>query len=167
MIKLLIKLFLPIVLITPMFCGCNADESTIKSVKLLIGGGPGVDFCLFEINVEGIVSVTSCTINNTDISSEEFIGEVLEKKSFKLSESDKKFIVDEILKISENEPIDAVNITDTNEITALINDKLYRSTYNYYNDMNYDKNLAELAYKLVELSPIQVGGEHNPITVPK
>ena len=167
MIKILIKSFFLIILSTLLLCGCNVNESRINPIRLLIGGSPGVDFCLFEINAEGIVSATSCTINDTDISNDEFMGEIFEKKSFKLSESDKKLIIDLILRITENEPIDKINITDANEIVALINNKLYHSTYGYYNTMNYDKNLAELAYKLVELSPIQVGGDHNPLTVPQ
>ena len=164
MINFLIKLLFPFALIVSLLCGCNIDESTISPVKVLVGGGPGVDFCLFEINKEGIVVATSCTVNNTDISGKNFIKEILEKKSFKLSGSDKKLIADLILQITENDPIEEISFLDVNEITALINNQFYHSTYDYYDAMNYDKNLAELTYKLVELSPIQVGGEHNPIT---
>ena len=167
MVKFLIKLLFSLALIVPLLCGCNIDESTINPVKVLVGGEPGEDFCLFEINKEGIVVATSCTINHTDISRENFIEEILEKKSFKLSGSDKKLIVDLILWITENDPIEEIIITDANEITALINNRFYHSTYNYYDAMNYDKNLAELTYKLVELSPIQVGGKHNSIMVSK
>ena len=165
--KFLIKLLLPILIIIPLLCSCNNDETLVNPVKILVGGGPGVDFCLFEIYNNGTVVTTSCDINSYDIREDNFIEEILEKKSFKLSSSDKKMIADLIVRITEDMPIEEISVLDANEITALINDRFYHSTYDYYNERNYNKNLAELTYKLVELSPVKVGGEHNPIRAPK
>lgn len=170
MIKMGVKCIFPLMLVVLPLGGCNADESSIIPVKMLIGGGWSTDYCLFEIDEKGTIDVTSFIPKDFDIRQEDIIEKILERKTFKLSSADKKLVADLILVITKKKPKKVVD--DANIIIALIENKMYSSTYDgdftiNYDTKNYNKDLARLAYKLVELLPIQVGGEHNPLTVPE
>ena len=164
--KYIYKILILQMIVILMLGGCSQDMPSTKKAKLLIGFAPGMDFCLININENGTIEYTSCSINNADLRNENIVNEVYEKKTIRLSEKNKTIINELIQETLSNEPIKELGGDDFAEVRALIDDKVYLSVY--YNEpvRYYDKNLANLSYKLVELSPIKVGGKQNSLEVP-
>ena len=166
------KIFTFIIAIAFILGGCTSDMAN-KNVKILIGGGPGTDFCLFELVSENVFEVTLCSIKTFDMQEADFIDEIIDVKRLNfLRQSDNIWsLIKNIEDNGTNEkfyfPVD-----DVSYVWAIIDGKMYWSIYvsdfdkeNYFSQY-VNKNLLSLAYKLIELSPVQVGGEHNPLKIP-
>ena len=166
MMKKFIKLIFISLCIMFLMGGCFSDVPITQNVKLLIGFGSGMDFCLINIDENGIAEYISCSINNADLRNENIVDEIYEKKEIRLSNRDKTVINELIQEVLVNEPIKKIVSDGGVEIRVLIEDEKYSSRYHEADPRDYDKNVANLAYKLVELAPFNVGGDVNPLRVP-
>gem|GEM_PF-6787275 len=163
--KIIRLIFAPLCIIL-LLAVCSSGVPITQNVKMLIGFGPGMDFCLINIYENGTVEYTSCSIINANLRNENIVREVYVKKAIRLSNNDRTIINELIQGILDKKPIKEIVVDDAVEVRALIRDEVYLSVY-YDTIGYYDKNVAGLAYKLVELAPINVGGDHNPLRVPK
>ena len=166
MMKKFIKLIFISLCIMFLMGGCFSDVPITQNVKLLIGFGSGMDFCLINIDENGIAEYISCSINNADLRNENIVDEIYEKKEIRFSNKSKTIINELIQEILTNEPIGEVVSDGGVKVMVLIKDEEYLSTYHESGGRYYDKNVANLAYKLVELAPLNVGGNVNPLRVP-
>ena len=149
--------------------GCSSDTTTIQPAKLLTGYGQYMDYCLINVNENGTVEYISFDdVSYANFREEISKKDIKQKRTIRLSQKN-KIIVDELIqKVIANEPdIEEIFATGGTRIRALIDGKDYLSLYYempaWY---GYNEDLANLAYKLVELAPFKVGGRYNPLKVP-
>ena len=143
-------------------------------MKVLIGGGPGSNYCLFEFKDSKTIAVSYCLVNNEDLSSDNFIDRILETKETHISSKTVKELANQLKVLSEKAPDKEFTHTvdDATYVWALVEDKAYWSIYDndYKEKIEYprytNEELLDLAYTLIEISPLTVGGEMNPIRLP-
>ena len=163
--KYILKFLIFPISVIIMITGCSQDTTTITKAKILVDG-TSIDDCLININEDGTVEYISCETNHAFLYKEDVVKEVYKEKTITLSEKNKIIINDLIQKINANEPKEVTDSSSVVEIFALIDDKNYCSEYYRNRNWFYDENVAKLCYKLVELAPLEVGGEMNPLRVP-
>lgn len=60
--------------------GCTGNKVEVPPFKLLIGGGPGVEFCLMEVKADGILEITSGDINDSNLTHNDNISNITEQR---------------------------------------------------------------------------------------
>ena len=139
-----------LVLVSLLSGGCSSNTSKNIVATVLISPSQGQEITLFEIYDDKSMWIK--------------VAEV--EENIKLSAKDKETIEELLLKISAKDEDQIKSyFNDVIEVTAKINGKIYWTPF--YDGVYANKDLLDLTYKLIELSPIDVGGEQNPITVPK
>ncbi|MBP3539697.1 MAG: hypothetical protein J6J62_07620 [Oscillospiraceae bacterium] len=165
-------LLVSFVLILIFVGGCESNSMSNHTTKLVVYGFHQP--YLFTVTNSEDIKVSTGPMN-FDFEKLEFTGEVESSENLKLSAKDKlditKLVEDVIASTSENSKNQSY--MDVDEVAALINGKMYHSIYvtdtekTSIESRYLNRELLNLTYKLIELSPIKVGGDQNPIIIPK
>ena len=145
--------------------GCDSSTSHNDCVRVAIMPGASCHI-LFSITDEKTVEISTLKTPIVNIKNDDFTYKLDKTKTISLSETDAneiKLLV-KALKESENYGEDYPIISiGGDEVQACVDDKLYRSMYqaNYFapNLETVNTALLDLTYKLIELSPMDIGVE--------